>query len=227
MTATLTTAPQELAAEGSTGRAWALWGTAAGVLGLVGHVFTMQDIDDAARKAGGEELVAAVTRGGYHAGVVAGFLALGCLLVFAAGLQRWQQRSAPDSLAARVASLGLVASAGAMIVGYGVKGMLAIYLPDGINEGTQSVDQLVTLMAIDDLMPFVAWTGVAVAAAALAVCGLLQKLVPTWLGVVAALAVLAPLAMLVMTGLPGFPGLVDPLFLVVTGIGLAASRRTA
>ena len=53
-------------------------------------------------------------------GVVAGFLALSCLLVFAAGVQRLQQHRAPDSLAGRVASTGLVASAGALILGYGV-----------------------------------------------------------------------------------------------------------
>lgn len=227
MTAVLTTT-DDVQHVTTTGRRWALWGTAAGLLGFVGHLFTMADPSEAVRKAGGQELLDVLSRGSYHVGVVAGFLAVACLLVFAAGVQRWQQESAPRSLPARVVTLGLVASAGAMIIGYGVKGMLAIYLPGGINEGSQPVDDLLALFALDDLVPFLAWTGVAIAAGAMAFCGLRERLVPVWVGVVSALAVLAPLAMLLGTGLPGFPGIVDPLWLVVTGIGLAAGgRRTA
>lgn len=67
----------------------------------------------------------------------------------------------------------------------------------------------------------------ALALGAMAFLSLREKVVPTWIGVVSAIGVLAPLAMLVMTGLPGFPGLVGPLWLVVTGIGLAVSGRRA
>lgn len=36
---------------------------------------------------------------------------------------------------------------------------------------------------------------------------------------------LIPLGVLIATGLPGFPGVVDPLWLIITSVGLAVTLR--
>lgn len=82
-----------------------------------------------------------------------------------------------------------------MIIGYGVKGMLAIYLPGGINENTFSDETLLTLFMIDDLVPFIAWYGVAMAAVAVSWVSLRERALPFWIGIVSLVSVLPPLAL--------------------------------
>lgn len=205
---------------------WAWWGVAAGVCGFVGHALTVAELTEPER-ATGVDVVALLDRNRFHAGVVAGFAAIVAVLAFTAGWRRWRRAHAPESLAADVVGLGLVASAGAMILGYGVKGMLAIYLPGGINDQTHPDEGLYTLFMFDDLVPFMAWTGVAIAAGAIAVLALAERRLPLWLGVVGALVALAPSGMLLLTGLSGFPGIVGPLWMVVLGIGMARRRTPA
>ncbi|CAN5755227.1 hypothetical protein BH23CHL2_BH23CHL2_34520 [soil metagenome] len=203
---------------------WPLWGMGAGILGYAGHLLTMPDVTEAQR-ATGAGVIAELERGPYHVGVVAGVFAVFCLLVFAAGWRRWASAHAPASLAADVVSLAIVASAGAMIVGYGVKGMLALYLPGGINENTFPAEGLLTLYMIDDLGPFISWHGVAMAAVAVTWVSLRERVLPIWIGVVSLVSVLPPLALLVLTGHSGFPGVISPLWMVVIGIGLALRLR--
>lgn len=205
---------------------WPLWGIGAGAFGYVGHLLTMTDVTEEQR-ATGAAVIAELERGPYHIGVAAGLLAVFCLLVFAAGFRRWGSKNAPASIAADVASLGVVASAGAMIVGYGVKGMLAIYLPGGINENTFSADALLTLFMIDDLVPFIAWYGVAMAAVAVSWVSLRERALPSWIGIVSLISVLPPLAMLILTGLPGFPGVISPLWVIIIGVGMTLWLRRA
>jgi hypothetical protein len=68
-----------------------------------------------------------ISRTDLQIGAVAGFLAVGCVLAFAAGWRQWSERHGAPTSAARLVSLALVASAGATIIGYGLKGPLAIY----------------------------------------------------------------------------------------------------
>jgi hypothetical protein len=203
---------------------WPLWGVAAGVLGAVGHLFTMQSVSEA-EYASGVGVIETLDRTGYHIGIVAGMCAVFCLLVFAAGWRRWSATDAPASLAGGVVSLALVASAGAMILGYGMKGALAVYLPGGMDEGSFPAEGLYTLFMFDDLGPFMAWYGVAMAAAAVAWLSLRERRFPLWIGLVSGLFALVPVAVLLITGLPGFPGVVDPLWLVIAGTGLALTMR--
>lgn len=65
----------------------------------------------------------------YHVGVVTGFLTVAALAIFAAAFRRWAAQRAPDSLAGRAVPGALLASAGALIIGYGYKGAMAVYLP--------------------------------------------------------------------------------------------------
>jgi hypothetical protein len=203
---------------------WPLWGVGAGLLGYVGHLLTMTDVTDEQRTTGAA-VIAELERGPYHIGVVAGLFAVFCLLVFAAGWRRWAAEKAPTSMAADVVSLGMVASAGAMIIGYGVKGMLAIYLPGGINENTFTNEGLLTLFMIDDLVPFMAWYGVAMAAVAVSWLSLRERALPAWIGIVSLISVLPPLALLVLTGLSGFPGVISPLWIVIMGVGMTLRLR--
>lgn len=203
---------------------WPLWAVAAGVLGAIGHGFTMQSVSEA-EYASGASVIETLDRTNYHIGIVAGMCAVFCLLVFAAGWRRWMAANAPASLAGGVVSLALVASAGAMILSYGFKGALAVYLPGGIDEGSFPAEGLYTLFMFDDLGPFMAWYGVAMAATAVAWLALRERQLPIWIGLVSALFALVPVAVLLITGLPGFPGVVDPLWLVITGVGLAVTMR--
>jgi hypothetical protein len=206
------------------GWAWPLWGVAAGVLGAIGHIFAFPDVSEEEYQSGAA-LIETLDRTTYHIGVVAGLLAVFSLLLFASGFRRWAAAIAPASLAAGAVTMALVASAGAMILGYGMKGSLAVYLPGGIDEGSMASEGLYSVFMFLDLGPFMAWWGVAMAAAAIGWLSLRERVLPLWLGVLSALFVVIPLGVLVATGLPGFPGVVDPLWLVITGVGLAVTLR--
>jgi hypothetical protein len=212
--------PEQVAVAKRSG--WPLWGAAAGALGIITNIGLSSSIDYTQTP---DDIVAGLSRGRYQTGAVTGYLAVACLLVFAAGLRRWADRRSSTSLALAAAPMALVASAGAMIAGYGVKGQLAEYLPGGTNPDNFGPGALYTFFLIDDLAGYFAWWGVAVAAGCLAWIALHERLLPRWFGIVATLFALAPLAYLVGTGFTGFSGLVMPLFLVVTGAVLAMQRE--
>lgn len=202
---------------------WPLWGVAAGALGYVGHLMTMQNITDQQRQTG-VNVVSLLHRNNYYVGVVAGFFAVFCLLVFAAGWRRSLAR-VTESITAEMVPLALTASAGAMILAYGVKGMLAIYLPGGFNSHTYPAEGLYTLVMFDDLAPFMAWFGVTMASAAIIWLALRERQLPIWIGIVSVLFTVVPVGMLMLTGLPGFPGIVAPGWMIIMGVGLVASLR--
>ncbi len=226
MTRTMGSSSERLTARQPDREAWAWWGAAAGLLGVVGHLVTQPTITTEQRRSG-TAVLSLVDRAGYHLGAVAGFLAVACLLVASAGWRRWGDRRAPENLAARLVPLALAASAGAMIIAYGVKGALAIYLPGGINQTEFPPEGLYTLFVIDDLAPFFAWWGVAVAAAAVSWLGLRHHLLPRWVAVISAIAFLLPTAFLAFTGLTGFAGVPGPLWLLVASIGVARLRSVS
>ena len=203
---------------------WALWGTAAGVAGLVANMVAQPQVTEAERKAG-VAVMEELTRGPYHLGAIAGFTAVVCLLFFAAGFHRWADRQASDSLALRVVPMALVASAGALIASYGVKGQLAAYLDGGFNEASYPTEHLYTYFLIDDLAGYFSWWGVAVAAGCIAWLSFRERLVVRWVGALAVLAALVPLGFLVAAGFTGFAGVITPVFLIPAGIGMALRRE--
>lgn len=221
MTTTPVGEPAAVSGAGRAGRArWAAWGVAAGALGFVAHLATdpQGSLSVAERQAGASALEL-IDRVDYHVGAVAGFLAVACLLVVAAGWRRMAERWG-DGLAARVPFTAFVAAAGAMTIGYGFKGALAVYLPGGINKGEYPREALYTLFMVNDLAPFFAWLGVIVAAGAVAVLALRQRVLPRWVGAVSVLAVLPPLGFLFITGLTGFSGITGPIWLAVVSAGI-------
>lgn len=203
--------------------AWPFWGAAAGVLGAVGHLFTTPMLSEE-EYLQGPAYMEHLDRGIFHVGIIAGMAAVFCLLFFAAGwrrlLDRGQTGAGGGSLAAAVVPLALTASAGAMLLGYGFKGSLAVYLPGGSDAGTMPYDGLYPIFMFNDLGPYMAWWGVAMAGIAIAWLALRERALPLWFGVVSALFALPPLALLLITGLPGFPGVVHPLWLLIMGVGM-------
>ena len=204
---------------------WALWGIGAGILGIVATLVTdpITALTDA-QKRQGPAVLGYVHRADFHIGAVAGFLAVACVLAFAAGWRQWSERHGPPTSAARLVALALVASAGAMIVGYGIKGPLAIYLPGGINANTYPRAGLYSLLMLNDSAPYFAWWGVVVAAAGVAWLALRERLVVRWVGVVSVIAVLAAFAWLALTGLTDFAGVVGPVWLILASVGLVRRR---
>jgi hypothetical protein len=211
----------------TTGRrsTWALWGTAAGVCGVIANMGTQPGVTEKQRQGGFDAVFENLTRGSYHVGAVAGFAAVACLLLFAAGFARWAQQQASDSLALRAAPAALVASAGALIASYGVKGQLAAYLDGGFNDASYPDREVYVYYLLDDLAGWFSWWGVAVAAGCIAWLSFRERLVVRWVGALAVLAVLGPVAFLVAFGFTGYSGVITPVFLVVAGIGMALRRE--
>ena len=207
---------------------WALWGVAAGVLGIIATMITdgAGSLSEADYRSGAA-LIDQLDRNLYHIGVVAGFFTAFSVLFTAAGWRRWAERAAPESLPARVVSMALTATAGAMILGYGFKGSLAVYLDGGMDQGSMTPEGLYSVFMFLDFAPYIAWWGGAMAAGVVAWLSLRDGLLPRWIGIVSALFFLVPVGFMVATGLPGFPGVVDGLWLVIVSLGLLFSRQAA
>jgi hypothetical protein len=222
--ATVAQDSQETTVGNRTRSRWAWWGVAGGLAGLAATMLTdpQGSLTDAQRHTGAQVL-ALVGHTGYQTGAVLGLAATACVLVMAAGWQRWARRVAPTSLPAGVVSGALVASAGAMIIGYGLKGSMAIYLPGGLNADEFARSSLYPLFMMNDLTPYFAWWGIPVAAGAVAVLGL-RRTVPLWLGVLSLVALLPPVVFLVATGLTAYAGIVGPVWLALVSIGLVVHR---
>lgn len=216
-----TTAPQR--------SRWPLFGAAAGVLGIIGTLVT--DVRPEVRGSG-DALVSAADLAGlnrttYQIGVIAGYLAVAALLVMAAAWRRHVEPRYLDSTAARVVSNGLIASAGALSLGYGWKGAMAVYLPGGIDEGAFADQGLYVYYMLNDFGSYIGWLGTMVAAGAVAYMAFREKTISRWIGAVSALLLLPVVVFVTATGLPGFPGVVGGLWLLVASLGLTFGKSPA
>lgn len=196
------------------------------MLGAVGHLAAAPPAAVFEAQSGGEAvgIIDILDRGIFHVGAVAGFVAVLCLVLFAAAWRRWIGQVGIASTAARALPPALAGSAGAMILGYGMMGALSVYLPGGINAGEIPNEGLYVLWIFLDLGPFMAWWGVVAAALFVSYMSLVERSLPVWLGVVGVLGWLPPVGVLALTGLTGFAGVVGPVWLLVTAVGLAVSR---
>jgi hypothetical protein len=200
-------------------RRWAWWGVAAGVLGVIGTVVTINSADDPT-----PEGAAALSPVSYHVGGTAGYLCVAALLITAAAWRTRVARTLPRSIAARVVADGLTASAGALALGYGWKVAMGGYLDGGPDAGLFDKNGLFVYYMLNDFGPFIGWLGVTVAAGAMIVLGLRERVVPRWIGFVSIIPVLAVTVVSLGVGIAGFPGVVGPLWMVVTFAGLALRR---
>ena len=204
---------------------WALWGAAAAVAGAVGTLLTVNPgFEDYSNV---DHVVSQLNHTTYHVGLVAGFVAVFCTLFTAAGWRRWASDHAPRSLPARVISMALTASAGAMMLAYGLKGTLADYLPGG-GEGAMhwANSGIYSLFMWLDFAPFIAWWGTCMAAAAVAWVALRERRLPRSLGVLSVVLFLLPTVAMFVTAVPGLPFISIPWLLIVS-VAMAFRREPA
>ncbi|MEV7430987.1 hypothetical protein AB0N29_15320 [Nocardioides sp. NPDC092400] len=208
----------------STRGRWPLAATAAGTLGFVATLVLdgRNDVPTEVRFTDGffDTLDPMV----YRLSLVLGYAAVAMLLLLAAQWRRRVEPRVPASTAASLVTLGLVSSAAGLTYGYGWKGALGLYLPDGTEGGSFDQAGLTTYFMLNDFGSWIGWLGVVVAAAGIAWMGLRERTVSRWIGVVSLLPVLQTTAMVLGLGVPGVPALLAPIYLVVLGLGLTFGR---
>jgi hypothetical protein len=205
---------------------WPLYGAAAGAFGFVATMILDGRTTGSEDVTISERLFADLSPAPYRLSMLAGYAAVVLLLVFAATWRRKVEPRLPGSTAAHLVPMGLLASAAGLTYGYGWKGALGLYMPGGVEEGSFDTQGLYVYFLLNDFGSFIGWLGVVVAAGAVAWMGLRERTVSRWVGVVSVIPVLQTTLMLVGLGVPGVPGLLAPIWLVVTGLGLALGRST-
>ncbi len=201
---------------------WPLFATAAGVTGFVATM--VLDGRDPRQAGDGvtltHELFTGLDPMTYRLSMIFGYLTVVLLLVLAA---HWRRRVEPrlsGSTAAHLVPLGLISSAAGLTYGYGWKGALGNYMPDGMEEGAFDDAGLYVYYLLNDFGAWIGWLGVVIAAGAVAWMGLRERSVSRWIGAFALLPVVQTTLMVAGLGVPGVPALLGPIWLVVTGLGL-------
>ena len=212
----------------SRSRAWPLWASAAGVLALVGTiVFDARPAAETEAWLNGEDYlvtasdVLTVDAVANRLGWTAGLLAVAALLVF----QAVWRRAVDDrytSVAGKVVSASVVATAAAGLLGYGWKGALGNYL--GPEAGMYDEDGLFIYYILTDFGAYLPWFAMVVAAFAVAWMAFVDRLVSRILGTVSALFAVGLAALTFGTGVPGLPATLMPIWLIVLGVWLAVGR---
>jgi uncharacterized membrane protein YhaH (DUF805 family) len=206
----------------------ARWPLSVAAAGLVG--FTATAILDGRATPGdivlAPELFTALDPVVYRASMVLGYAAVALLLLSAARWRRWVEPRVPSSTAAHLVPLGLVSSAAGLTYGYGWKGALGNYMPGGMEDGMFDDQGLYVYYLLNDFGAWIGWLGVVVSAAAVAWMALRERSISRWIGVVSLVPVVQTTLMVVGLGVPGVPALLGPLWLLVTGLGLAFGRST-
>ena len=190
--------------------AWPLWGLPAGVLGFAASVL-LNDRPPAETRGSGYTVtpadMASLDPLKYHLAVSFGFVAVTCLIVFAAQWRRRVESQFDWSTAAPVVSGGLLASAGALTLAYGWMGALSRYLPDAPEGSSYDERGTFVYFMLNDFSPYIAWFGVLVAGAGLAWMAWRERLVSRVLGTFTGLLFVAVMAAVIGTGVPGLPGI--------------------
>jgi hypothetical protein len=176
--------------------------------------------------ATGADVIDLLDRGPYHVSFLLGLVGVAALFVAATGWRRWAEHRAPRDLAARTIGAALTATATINIIFACLAGSMALYMPGGTDEGWLSKDAMFVNYTLLDFGQLLGWWGAMVAAGCVATLALRrQHVLPRWMGIVSVLLMLPPIALAIGMGLPGFVGLTMPIWLVVTSIGLIASRK--
>lgn len=224
-------ADQAVPARPSRDRLWPLWGVLAGVAGFVATV--LLDVRPASENAAadrgeriavGPDLVDELDRIANYAGFLVGFVAVAAMIVLHAAWRARVDARFPASIASRVVSGGLLASAAGLALGFGWKGALANYGYDGPEFGMFSDEGLFVYYMLTDFGPYIPWFGTLLAAAAYGWLAWRERLVSRILGTVSlAYAALIAGGMLV-TGVPGLAGPLGGIWLAGTSLWLAVGR---
>lgn len=207
---------------------WPLVGAAAGLLGGIAtlaldlHLADLDNDTDTMTIDQVGEVNVTVARLSF----LAGYLAVALLLVTAAAWRRHVEPRVPGSTAARVVPAGLTASAGALMLGYGWKGAMAIYGDGGPEDTAFDRQGQYIYFMLNDFGSFIGWLGVLIAAAAVTWMSLRERTVSRWLGWLGAVLVLIPVAGFLVMSVPGLPGITMPLWMLATFLGLTYGKST-
>jgi hypothetical protein len=203
---------------------WPLVGAAAGFLGYVATL--VLDGRTTSHATLSAKLIDDLSPVVYRLSMIIGYIVVILLLVFAAKWRRLIEPRVPGSTAAHLVPLGLVASAAGLTYGYGWKGALGDYMPGGMDHGQFDTQGLYVYYLLNDFGAYIGWLGVVVAAGAVIWMSLRERTVARWIGIFSIIPVLGTTLMAAGMGVPGVPGMWGPLWLVVTGLGLAFGKST-
>jgi len=212
-------------------RLWPLWGVVAGIAGFVATV--LLDVrpasEDAAIAAGdilavGPEHMADLDRLQNLVGFLVGFVAVAAIIVFQAAWRARVEVRHPGSIAARVVSGGLIATAAGLTFGFGWKGALANYGYGGPEFGLYGDDGLFVYYMLTDFGPYIPWLGSLVAAVAYGWLAWRERILSRVLGTVSLAYAALIGGAFVVTGVPGLAGPLGGLWLAGTSLWLAVGR---
>lgn len=209
--------------------AWPLWATLAGVAGVVGTIATdLRPAAEAEAWRNGEDYT--VTSSDMidleplmgRIGHVVGLVAIVALLILVAVWRRHVEDRFVGSVAARVFSAGLIATAAGLTLGYGWRGALANYL--GPEAGMYDAEGLFVYFILTDFGAYLPWFATIVSLGALTWMAWAERLVSRGLGAFVGFIAIGLFVATVVTGVPGLPGTLGQVGLTVAGIWLAFGR---
>lgn len=206
-------------------RRFGLVAALAGTLGVAGPLLGVSPVSEAAANSGGAAILAEIQaqRLPIALGAVATLGAAMCVVALAAGLKlRFAAREPMGGALAATASGGLALSAGALLVG-----AAATYQLWWQAGGAYDAPDLVAAaFLVADTVPFAAWAGVGLSAAATAIGALRRAFFPRWYGWFSA-AVAIVIAAMSVAMVPFMAFMPAGLWLVISGFGLGRGRAAA
>lgn len=207
---------------------WALAGTLAGALGFFATILTDVHVpgDDGDQRMT-VDMVDDVSIMKARLGFLAGYAVVGLLLYCAAAWRRHVEPRVPDSTAARLVATGFTASAGALTLGYGWKGAMAIYGDGGPEDNSFDRQGRFVYYVLNDFGGFIGWTGVMFAAMAVVWMAFRERSVARWIGAVSVLGLIVPVGGMLIMSVPGLPGTTLPLWMIVAFSGFAFGKSPA
>jgi len=195
---------------------WAWWGASAAALGLAGNLIASHG---SLTHAGAAMSVAESSRSAQHVGTLLGMASFACLVLLTAGWRRWAATA--SGLAEHAIAPAMTTAATLVLLGTGLRGAMAEYLPGGINDDNFSDDGLFVLFVLHDTAPWFAWWGVLLVASLFVALAFRSRVVPRWLGVVSALVLLPPVGVMVGSGAVAGAGFLAPLWLAIASVTVA------
>jgi hypothetical protein len=212
-------------------RLWPLWGVAAGIAGFTATVLmdTRPESELLAAEQGRKFTLDAsymneVAHTSNYLGFLIGFVAVACLVVFAAAWRSRVELQHTRSIAASVVSGGLLVSAAGLALAYGWKGALANYGYTGNEFGLFDDAGLYVYYILTDFGPYIPWLGVLVSFAGMAWLAWAERLVSRILGTLLALYVVFIAAAYAIMGVPGLAGPLSGAVLAAASLWLVIGR---